>query len=327
MDNSHLNTLLTGKNFLLMLAPPGWGKTRILRSLYNEFDRKIIFISPLKALANEFAGSDLDNIFYISKRIERGKLFDFIKKRKALLVLTPEMMDEGYFLELEGLGDQYLIVFDEFHLFYLWGWDFRPLLWECAMGLSETGIPILGLSATFGEKWIKRWSLDFNNTYLLNLGNQILKNHPKRVYKIPFKNIFMRRFLYEMDRGGVKLYFCKYRSEVDFWVEYFTLRKVEVLGCKGGEVTDFVKRLKDMPSPKCIFATSALSHGVNLPSIDKIFIGYKLNDLNFFIQMVGRGGRKGEAFELFHQDKFIGRFNLKVFLFDFYLRLTNLFKL
>ena len=199
------------------------------------------------------------------------------------------------------------------------------------MGLSETGIPILGLSATFGDSWIKRWQSDFKNScnklFLLNLGNQILKNHPTNTYYVPFKNIFMRRFLYEMKKEGVKLYFCKYRSEVDFWVEYFTLRKVNVLGCKGGEVTEFVRKLKEMPSPRCIFATSALSHGVNLPSLCQIFIGHKVSDLNFWIQMVGRGGRRGEKFELFHQDKFARKFKVKVFLFDFYLRLISFFNL
>ena len=314
-----------------MLAPPGWGKTRILRSLYGEFDRKIIFISPLKALAAEFAGSDLEGIFYISKRAEREKLNQFIKKRKAILVLTPEMMDEGYFLEFASLGADYLLVFDEFHLFYFWGWDFRPLLWESAMGLSETGIAILGLSATFGEDWITRWNEDFKNSceklYLLNLGNQILKNRPQEFYWVPFKSVFMRRFFHEMKGGGVILYFCKYRSEVDWWVEYFTLKRVNVLGCKGGEVTEFVKNLKKMPQPECIFATSALSHGVNLPSVKKIFISYQVKDLNFWIQMVGRGGRRGEPFELFHQDKFERKFRVKLFLFDIYLRLISLFKL
>ncbi|TDJ03675.1 MAG: DEAD/DEAH box helicase [Deltaproteobacteria bacterium] len=333
MDVSFINTLLSPGNFLLMLAPPGWGKTRILRSLYSEFDRKIIFISPLKALAMEFAeaSEELGNILYISKRSERGKLHQFIKKRKALLVLTPEMMDENYFLELSSLGEKYLLVLDEFHLFYFWGWDFRPLLWESAMGLAETGIAILGLSATFGDEWIEQWQKDFKNSQenliLINLGNQVLKNHPIHIYKLPFKNMFMRRFFFEMQGEGVILYFCKYRSEVDFYVEYFTLRGVDVLGCKGGEVAHFVKNLKKMPNPQCIFATSALSHGVNLPSIKKIFIGFKVLDLNFWIQMVGRGGRRGEPFELFHQDKFAGQFKLRVFLFDFYLRLINLLKL
>ncbi|RLA62511.1 MAG: hypothetical protein DRQ88_12935 [Epsilonproteobacteria bacterium] len=332
MEVSFLNSLLSPGNFLLMLAPPGWGKTRILRSLYKDFDRKIIFISPLKALANEFASSDLENILYVERRCEKEKLFQFIKKRKALLVLTPEIMDEQYFLELKGAGEKYLIVFDEFHLFYFWGWDFRPLLWESTMGLAETGIAILGLSATFGKEWIEVWQRDFKNScedlYLLNLGNQVLKNHPSKIYCSPFKKAFHRRFLYEMKKNeGIMLYFCKYRNEVDRWVEYFELRKIPVLGCKGGEVGDFIKRLESMPSPRCIFSTSALSHGVNLPSIAKIFIGYQLKDLNFWIQMVGRGGRKGEPFELFHQDTFKKQGFFKFLLFDLWLRLLKLCEL
>ena len=122
-----------------------------------------------------------------------------------------------------------------------------------------------------------------------------------------------------MKKGkGIILYFCKYRSEVDFWVEYFSLKKVVILGCKGGEVGDFIKALKENPYPRCIFATSALSHGVNLPSLSKIFIGYQVKDLNFWIQMVGRGGRRGEHFELFHQDNF--KRSWRGLIFDFWLR-------
>lgn len=307
-----LNVLLQKDSFVLFLAPPAWGKTRLLTNLFNEFERKIIFVSPLRALAEEFYKSfnKSSKVLIMRKRAE-VKIFDkFLKKKRALLILTPELFKERYFLELSTLGDEYLVVLDEFHLFYSWGFDFRPVLMEVLMGLAGTSVPLLGLSATVSnlDQVFQDFSLNFDHCFLIDLGNQTLMRPPVRIFWFLSKKVFNRRFLFELGRKeeGVLLYFCQYREEVDRWVRYCKKKKIKALGCKGGEVAQFVLDLENVENLSCIFATTALSHGVNLPSIRKVFIGYQVRDKNFWIQMTGRGGRKGESFELYHFDGFLG---------------------
>lgn len=304
-----LDALLQKDSFVLFLAPPAWGKTRLLASLFNEFDRKIIFVSPLRALAEEFYKSfnKSSNVLIMRKRAE-GEIFDkFLNKKRALLILTPELFKERYFLDL---SDEYLVVLDEFHLFYSWGLDFRPVLMEVLMGLAGTSISMLGLSATVSnlDQVFQDFNLNFEHCYLIDLGNQTLMRTPSRVFWFLSKKVFNRRFLFELGREneGVLLYFCQYREEVDRWVSYCKKKKIKALGCKGGEVAQFVLNLENAENLSCIFATTALSHGVNLPSIRKVFIGYPVRDKSFWIQMTGRGGRRGESFELFHFDGFLG---------------------
>jgi hypothetical protein len=158
----------------------------------------------------------------------------------------------------------------------------------------------------------------------LDLGNRELLNQPKKVYWFFSRRVFNRRFLYELSKRdpGVILYFCQYRFQVDRWLDFCKKRKIRALGCKGGEVSEFVEELGICKAPSVIFATTALSHGVNLPSIRKIFISYRVYSLDFWIQMTGRGGRKGEPFELYHFDRFWGNklSCVKILLLDIIIR-------
>jgi superfamily II DNA or RNA helicase len=313
MFASYLNELLFKKSFSLLLAPPAWGKTRLLIELYKRFQRKLIFVSPLKALNLEFSRNEQITlgVFYLFSGKERHKFAQFVEGDSGVLVIASELMDDAFYLDICTLDERYLIVLDEFHLFYHWGAGFRPVLWESVLGLANSQLPILALSASFPLPLQRQWQRDFVRSFdylfLIDLGNLSLKNQPDKVFWFypSFRKLFIRRFLFEMKKQqGVFLYFCRYRKEVDFWVNYFRVRKITVLGCKGGEVLEFMDELKKKPRPACIFATSTLSHGVNLPPLSKIFIGYPVKDHSFWIQMVGRGGRQGEAFELYHQDVF-----------------------
>ena len=44
-----------------------------------------------------------------------------------------------------------------------------------------------------------------------------------------------------------------------------------------------------------IIATSVVSHGVNLPSIGRVIFLYRVQNTAHYIQMLGRGGRRGES--------------------------------
>ncbi|OUR96180.1 hypothetical protein A9Q84_07410 [Halobacteriovorax marinus] len=299
--------------FTLMLAPPGWGKTTLILNIYEEFNGKIVFISPLKALACEFfkRASHLKGVYSLSSndsKEDAKKLF--IESKKAMLVLTAEKLSDD--IIARSSDENILFIFDEFHLFYYWGQSFRPILFEKLMAAANNSAQMLGLTATMDPALLETWKNDFNlaveNMYLLNLGNQKLLNIPTKIYNFSLlsKMVFYRYFFREVffnDQAKTILFFCRYRRDVEMWLDFSKRRNLNAIGCVGGAVEDFIRDLEENPSPRCIFSTSALSHGVNLPTITQVFIDYPVDNKDFWIQMVGRGGRDGTSFQVFEQEK------------------------
>ena len=98
--------------------------------------------------------------------------------------------------------------------------------------------------------------------------------------------------------SGVKLVFCPYRNQVKELEEKLKAGGLNVLSCVGGESSEFTQKLLTIKNLDVIVATSVVSHGVNLPAIAKIYFLQKIENSDFYLQMVGRGGRGGEEFEL-----------------------------
>ena len=294
---------------LLILAPPGWGKTTLILDLYERTTSKIVFISPLRALAEEFynRASEKKNVFRAksSESIE-----EFLSKEKSMLVATAEKVPES--LLERGEKENILYIFDEFHLFYYWGDTFRPVLLERLMCAANSKAQVLVMTATMDESLLRRWEDEFKNSmshcYKVNLGNQLLLNKPQKIYNLRLLNerVLNRSFIREAtdwSLDGTVLLFVRYRDDVQKWVNLCDKLNIKSIGCVGGEIDDFLNALKLCPKPKCIISTSALSHGVNLPTISKVFISYPVDNMDFWIQMVGRGGRDGSNFDVYEVEK------------------------
>jgi len=203
-----------------------------------------------------------------------------------------------------------LIVLDEFHLYYQWGGDFRPIMWEKAMLCGISGWPILGLSGTMSDSFLQRWQADFGQVCsamtALNLGNFALKFWPEEVVIFPARSAaaFKRRWLAEVmaahkrARPFTFLYFCAYRAEVDDWLDFCQRHHIKALGCVSGKVDQFMAALAQ-GRPECIFATIALGHGVTLPPLEQVYLGLPISSAASWWQMAGRGGRRGERFKIF----------------------------
>lgn len=43
---------------------------------------------------------------------------------------------------------------------------------------------------------------------------------------------------------------------------------------------------------------------MNLPEIKKVFIDYEVKNYDFWLQMIGRGGRQGSGYEVYTTDLF-----------------------
>ncbi len=300
------NLLEIPSTFLLFLAPPAWGKTSLIIDLYKDFPQKIVFLSPLRALAGELYERTKSE--GIKPRILTKKgdfsITSYRQELKSFLIATPETIDGKLWDIFEK--ERPLFVIDEFHLFYTWGEDFRPLLWETMMKIANMGSSIFALSATFNNNLLKQCRNDFtlgvSRAYLVDRGNLQFLYPPKNIFFMGWwkKKIF-RIILFHCLRKKTDeryLIFCRYRYEVKSLANLLQREGIDVLGCVGGEVPIFQEALKKNHN-SIIVATSCLSHGVNLPIFQKVFIAYREKSQDMWLQMAARGGRRGEAYDLY----------------------------
>ena len=296
-------------SFTLLMAPPAWGKTRLLLRHMEKGDDIWVFLSPLRALANEFY-QNCENVpsrYLLKRRADWEEVGAGKRGGATLVVTTPECLRVEK-LESMAQGRRVCVVVDEFHLFYLWGHSFRPLMWDGLLSLCNRGYSFIGLSATMNESVRKEWRRDFPLAFDLlveiDVGNGLFKHFPDRIhYFSPWGGSMLnRRFLSLLPgrKQGTMLYFCRYRRQVDGWVAFCKRKGVRAVGCKGGEVECFIRELDSLSTPpQVIFSTTALSHGVNLPRIDRVFLSYVVESRDFWLQMATRGGRRGDSFQVY----------------------------
>jgi ATP-dependent DNA helicase RecQ len=261
-------------DLLLITSPPASGKTYWIRRLSAEADAgQIIFISPLRALADEC------------------KLF----LNPALLVMTPEEWNAKQV-------ERKIVIFDEFHLFFYWGDTFREKMWECFYQLSLSAHLVVLLTATVSEEMkqsLSAFSCHFETVRWLDFGNRKLKLFPYRYTRAPGRRWLIEQIENEKINQGVRLVFCRYRDEVLDVERRLSHLGFSCISCVGGESKFMQNRLKLNPNPDFIIATTVLSHGVNLPLISKVFFLYETQNIDFWIQMVARGGRGANRYEVF----------------------------
>lgn len=266
------------RHLLLLTAPPASGKTYWIQSLIKELNEaEIIMISPLRALADECKrnwGKDIE-------------------------IMTPEEWISKKLYKK-------IVIFDEFHLNFYWGDSFRPLMWEVFYDLaSEAELTVL-LTATISESMKKDLTLyepSFDSITWVDQGNQQLKYNPTKYLKLGSQKDIHDLIRLTKPNTETSLIFCAYRKEV-FKVE----RELSSLGfkvwsCVGGEAGAFSQRVSVENPPDFIICTTVLSHGVNLPKVSTIYFLYEVANIDFWIQMVARGGRRGEKFRVFSLEK------------------------
>lgn len=304
-------SILKPKTFTLFIAPPAAGKTRYLLQMFKQDHWKFIFISPLRALADEFflEAQKVTSTLLFSCAQERKEIFKKWKELKeGVLILTPELWDEKFLLQ-----QNILLILDEVHLYEMWGETFRPKMREVFFSCATSGLPLLGLTATLSleiqNKWEEEFILTFDDFVILDFGNEKLKYLPCYEVCVPHwlgQSFLQRRLEQEIKHKKEEetfLIFCAYRSQVEFLKKKFVKEGLSVLSCMGGQTRIFRQDLFKNPRPDLILATTALSHGVNLPILSKIFIMYEVKNKDLWLQMVGRGGRKGEEYVLYHLDR------------------------
>ena len=261
-------------DLIILTAPPASGKTFWMESFAKNFNSSVLFISPLRALAEE------------------------CKKRSSgeYEIMTPE----EWFNKRCHFP---IVVIDEFHLFFYWGLSFRYQMWEAFYDMVTCADLVIVLTATLTKEMRDEMALfqsHFEKIIWVDQGNQKLKFKPQNYIKVP-DLFFMQQLILSsvLVRPQTSLIFCQYRKEVRDWEEKLIQKGYNVLSCVGGEAWEFSKKLNFNEPPDFIVSTTVLSHGVNLPSIKRIFFIYQVKDINFWLQMLARGGRKGESFDVY----------------------------
>jgi superfamily II DNA or RNA helicase len=293
----------------LMIAPPAWGKTyRLLDLFQKRSDVVYVFVSPLRALANEF--NDKISSQFHSLLIENFKSWEKFSGQEQVIILTPELL-LGQLHRLNRIDRPILFILDEFHLYSYWGTTFRECMWEGLIEIALTEKPVLAMTATYGQReedfFINQLRNQMELIVKIDQGNQRLLYPPSEIRFISpnLKSKIKYFVLFELEKKkqGSVLFFVEYRALVQEYEKIFSSLGFRVLSCIGGEAAQFSLRLHQVPDPDLIIATTVLSHGVNLPKISSILFSYELKNDDFWIQMVGRGGRKGEKYNLYTFDK------------------------
>lgn len=261
------------KEILILTSPPASGKTYWISEFHRELaDPNLLILSPLRALADEC----------------RERWGDTPR------VMTPEeWMTKKYYPKT--------VIIDEFHLNFYWGDTFRPLLWEVFYELAGECELMVLLTATLNpemQKEMAAFCSEFDEVIWTDHGNQVLKNRPTRYLRLLGKDLIASAIRHDRS-AGVKLIFCEFREEVFEWEKTLREKGRKVISCVGGEAAGFGKRLSEMKDVEFIVATTVLSHGVNLPSISRVYFLYETKNLDFWVQMVARGGRRGERYDVF----------------------------
>ncbi len=282
---------------LIITAPPGWGKTYMLLKAIKESQTKVVFIFPLRALCDEVYLSALKSKIEVLNVRTQNDYELFSQKQFQLVLSTPETYREGAF------DASYVHILDEMHLFFYWGESFRERMIESFMGITSREFPLILLTATLSnelkEKLVEDLERNYQKIYQLDMGNQQLKNIPEKIYFYPkFMKSWMEDDYKFSSKQGVSLVFCRYREEVKSIAEELKALGYRVLSCVGGEAAQFISQLQQISYLDFIVATSVVSHGVNLPRISRVYISYHVENIDFYLQMLGRGGRQGQEFQV-----------------------------
>lgn len=295
LENIQLNTAM------ILTAPPGWGKTYKLLKAIKCTKQKVIFLFPLRALCDEVYLVALKKKMNVIN-IRAFSDYEHLKiKSPNLILCTPELYFEKFF------DSSYIYIFDEFHLFTYWGESFREKMLEVYFEITAHSPATIFLTATLSsaikEKLVNDLTYNYEDIYHLNFGNQILKNNPSHYYFYPkclYK--FLEDDIKYSRKNGVSLIFCQYRFQVNHWCNELDKLGYRTIGCIGGEAALFIEKLSDGREVDFIVATSVVSHGVNLPGLEKLYFLYCVDNLDFYLQMLGRGGRDGKDFEVHIQN-------------------------
>lgn len=301
-----IESLLAGKDTLAIL-PTGTGKSLCYQFIGKYLKRSVLIVSPLISLMQD----QVEQLRYSGEKavVALNSQLSFAEKRFVLqniasfqyIYVSPEMLGSAEVLNALGQLELGLFVIDEAHCISQWGPDFRPeylnlgkirkkLHEPLTLALTATATPrvaqditaSLGLAQTGN---VIRYPVDRPNIYL---GTQSFINEPEKL-------AYLLELLPKLNGKGI-IYFSSKKKADEINEKLVTKGFKSAVYHADLELTErfLVQQqfLNDQLDVIC--ATSAFGMGINKPNIRYVIHYHMPNDLEAYVQEIGRCSRDGE---------------------------------
>lgn len=301
-----IESLLAGKDTLAIL-PTGTGKSLCYQFIGKYLKRSVLIVSPLISLMQD----QVEQLRYSGEKavVALNSQLSFAEKRFVLqniasfqyIYVSPEMLGSAEVLNALGQLELGLFVIDEAHCISQWGPDFRPeylnlgkirkkLHEPLTLALTATATPRVAqdITASLGLAQrgnVIRYPVDRPNIYL---GTQSFINEPEKL-------AYLLELLPKLNGKGI-IYFSSKKKADEINEKLVTKGFKSAVYHADLELTErfLVQQqfLNDQLDVIC--ATSAFGMGINKPNIRYVIHYHMPNDLEAYVQEIGRCSRDGE---------------------------------
>lgn len=300
-----LNSIFNSKD-CLVITPTGSGKSLAYLTYAMSHSGLVVVISPLIALIKDQI-KELEKHDFKAAAIhsnmtpeEKRAHFEMIEtKQSNLLFVSPERFNQKPFRAWILKKDVELIVIDEAHCVSHWGYGFRPDYRKIGKHISQfSNTTKLALTATATQDSMKDiiWHLGLNSPTIIRR-SPIQKNTSIQVASMRSVQEQQSKILdiveSHADLSGVV--FCATVNDACIFANVLKKSKIRSIlfhGRMTGEEKSKAYRAMRDSDHKIIVATKAFSLGVNLQNLDFVIHKGIPENLEGYLQEVGRVGRK-----------------------------------
>lgn len=295
-------------NDTIALLPTSYGKSICYQLPYLITKTNVIVVSPLISLMEDqqqdLRSKNIDVVCLNSNNKNKDDdIHEIYKGKSKIIYTTPEFLtsNKNFIEKLVFLDKLALIAIDECHCIKSYGHGFRNNYQKLSF-LKEYApdIPILALSATvtdndiadleknlkLNEPKIVKHTVDRDNLYL-----EVQPRDEKTIDKILHKLIETHK------NDGRIIVYCKTTNKTDKVAEIIKNAgyKCEAYhGKKTAKERTTIQRQFTENEINIITATVAFGMGINIPDI-RVLIHYNCsNDVETYMQEIGRAGRDGK---------------------------------
>jgi RecQ family ATP-dependent DNA helicase len=309
---------IINNNDVVALLPTSYGKSICYQLPYLITKKNVIVVSPLISLMEdqmrELNEKNIDAICLNSSNKNKAKdISEIYKGNPKIIYTTPEYLTNNTdFLEKIVFTDKLaLIAIDECHCVSHWGHSFRSDYNNLGI-LKEIAedIPILALTATATDKVIKdvakNLCLDDPKIIKHSVDRPNLYIEIQRRYESTLKDTIVP--LLKDNKDGKILIYCKTTKDTDNVAEKLKKYGFECEAYHAkmeNEDRTNIQTKYTSGDLNIIVSTIAFGMGINIPNI-RLMIHYNCsNDVESYLQEIGRAGRDGKPSKcyMFYSDK------------------------